>query len=222
MLVSTVLRSIVKDNQKIKNELSDEQLLTKVESDALLFLKKINSSLDINYVTQANFFFFKNKRDIIIHLVDSNQNYTYKLNFINLSPGFGLREKISQLTPSEGKYNILYSGYSKLSGLFVRLDYPPENFREYQKLEFDLLKEDPYLISEKAISYSFIQAEKDFINFFVYLTLKLPADQIKVLVYPDVPPLIMEIGGTEFVSEIYLGLEEDYNKLKEIMEPKPN
>ncbi len=218
MLISSVLKMISKDKQKIKSEMNSAELLAKVEPEALLFLKKINPNLDINYITQANLFFFKNKRDIVVHLVDSSQNYILKLDFINLSPGFGLREKLGQLTPAEGQYSILYSGYTKLSGLFVRLDYPPESFKEYQKMDFELLKEDPYLISEKAISYSFIQAEKDFINFFVYLSLKLNSENIKVLIYPDIPPLTMELGGTEFVSEVYLGLETEYNKLKIIMD----
>ncbi len=220
MISSAVLKSFIKESIRIKSEVDDLELLKMVEPKAILYTQNINSDLKIEDLESADFYFFKNKRELIIHLKSHSNDIIYKTEFLNLSPGFGLREKLSQLTPAEGIYSILYSGYLNKGGLFVRVNYPPEKFNEYQKMDFENLSLDPYVISEKPITNSFIQADKSLMEFLTFLTLKLNKNKIRLLIYPDTPPLAMEIGGTEFVSEIYRDLEQEYTKLNEIMELK--
>lgn len=218
MLISAFLKVFVKEQNRIKSEMSREELLALVEPDALDYLKSLNPEVNINQIVSADFFFFKNKREIAVILTDSAKDHLLKLNFKNLSPGYGLREKLNELTPPEGIYEVDYPGYISKGGLFVRVLYPPEPYKNYQRLNFEGLKTDPFLISEKALSYSFIQTENDFMKLFIYVILKLDHEKIRLLIYPDRPPLEMEMGGTEFVSEVYQKLESEYKRLNDLIE----
>jgi hypothetical protein len=216
--ISAFLKVFIKEQNRIKSEITNEELLGMVEPGAIEYAKSLNPELDLNKIVSADFFFFKNKREIAVVLSDGTKDYLLKLVFKNLSPGYGLRAKLNELTPAEGIYSVDYSGYLKKGGLFVRVLYPPESYKNYQRLNYEALKLEPYLISEKPLSYSFIQTENDFMKLFVYLILKLDQDKVRLLIYPDRPPLEMEIGGTEFVSELYQNLEKEYIKLNDLIE----
>lgn len=218
MLIISFFRDVIEKNNRLKSEISQEELLNLVEKDAISYAKALAPELNLSEVKSADFYFFKNKRELAIILKDTNKDHLIQLSFKNLSPGYGLREKIYELTPSEGIYQVDYAGYTKKEGLFVRVLYPPESFKDYQKIKFEELQKDPYLIAEKPSSASFIQTESDFMKLFTYLIAKLNKDNIKILIYPDRPPIEMELGGTEFLSEIYQKLDGEYNKLKELIE----
>lgn len=218
MFVTTLIRDSIKENQRLKSELTLEELNEKVKEDAIAYAKNLNPDVDLETIQHVDIFFFKNKREIEILLNDSEENFLMKTLFKNLSSGHGLREKLAEVTPSEGIYFVDQPGFVKSFGYFVKVDYPPVSYKDYQKLDFDNLKKESYVIAEKAIGDSFIQAETDFMKFFIYLILKLPKDKLKLLIYPDRPPLSMEIGGTEFTSEIYKKLDNEYKKLNLVYE----
>ncbi len=218
MIVSTLIKDSLNEKLKLKTEVSSEVLKQMVAADALAFANSLNSEIDLAKINAAKFYFFKNKRELEIVLNDGEKAYVLKTTFVNLSPGYGLREKVIDLTPSEGIYFVDQPGFQKTSGFFVKVQYPPESYKKYQKLEYEALKNETYMIAEKAIGASFIQVESAFMKFFIHLVLKLEKDKLKLLVYPDRPPLTMELGGTEFTSEIYKNLDIEYKKLTEIYE----
>lgn len=216
MIISYVAKNIKQDRDKIKSEITAEELKNQVSSSAEDFLKVKISDLNLESITAADFYFFKNKRELDIVLKTESNVFLLQHTFKNLSPGYGLRENLYELTPPEGVYSIDYPGYTKRSGLFVRVQYPPAFYKDYQRIDFETLEKDPILISEKVYSASFIQAEKETMNVFIYLISKLDAKNIRILIYPDRPPLTMELGGTEFTANIYKNLENEYSKLEEL------
>lgn len=206
------------EGRRIKSDISVQELNEKVKQDAIAYLKNLNSDIDVNKIISADIFFFKNKREIEAIINDGQKDYFLNLNFKNLSPGYGLRDKVTQLTPAEGIYFIDYTGFLKKKGFFVRVKYPPESYKDYQRIDYEALQEVPYLISEKPISDSFIQADSSFIKLLIYLSLNLEPTSLKLLIYPDKPPLLMELGGTEFSAEVYKKLDDEYKHLKEVRE----
>lgn len=218
IFITTLIKDSIKANQSLKSELSLQELEEIVKEDAIAFAKNLNPDVDLGTIKHADIFFFKNKRELEILLNNSEENFLIKTSFKNLSSGYGLREKIPEVTPSEGIYYVDKPGFVKSFGYYVKVDYPPESYKNYQKLDFDKLKKETYVIAEKAIGDSFIQADTAFMKFFIYLVLKLPKDKLRLLIYPDRPPLTMEIGGTEFMSEIYKKLDNEYKKLNLVYE----
>lgn len=223
MVITTVVKDSLLEKQIIKSEVSKDELTTMVEEDAIAQVQQLNPNVNLNEVKSADLFFFKNKRELEIILSDSEKSHLLTLSFKNLSPGYGLREKTTELTPAEGIYFIDQQGYLKTVGYFVKIKYPPESFKDYQRIQYDLLLKDTYMIGEKAIGQSFIQADAKTMKLIIYLILKLEENKVRLLIYPDRPPLSMELGGTEFTSEIYKDLDEEYKKLsdlKESLKPK--
>lgn len=223
MVITTVVKDSLLEKQVLKSELSSEELLAKVEKEALAFAQELNPETDLNKITSADLYFFKNKRELEIIVSGPVKDHLLTLSFKNLSPGYGLREKLTDLTPAEGIYYIDQQGYLKTVGYFVKIKYPPESYKNYQRIDYDLLAKDTYMIGEKAIGQSFLQANAKTMKLIIYLILKLEKNKLRVLVYPDRPPLTMELGGTEFTSEIYKNLDEAYkrlNDLKESLKPK--
>lgn len=213
IFVTTLVRDSLKENQRLKSELSPQDLEDSVKDEAIAYAKNLNPDVDLETIKYVDIFFFKNKRELEILLNNSEENFLMKTLFKNLSSGYGLREKLAEVTPSEGIYFVDQPGFVKSYGYFVKVEYPPESYKNYQKLDYETLKKETYVIAEKAIGDSFIQTDGDFMKFFIYLTLKLPKDKLKLLIYPDRPPLTMELGGTEFTSEIYKKLDNEYKKL---------
>jgi hypothetical protein len=218
MFLTTLIKDSLKDNQRLKSELTPLELQEKVQQDAFAYAKNLNPDVDLAAITNVDIFFFKNKRELEILLSDSQKSFLMKSFFKNLSSGYGLREKLAEVTPSEGIYFVKQPGFVKSYGYFVKVDYPPESYKKYQKIDYENLKKESYVIAEKAIGDSFIQADADFMIFFIYLITKLPKEKLRLLIYPDRPPLSMEIGGTEFTSEIYKKLDIEYKKLNLIYE----
>ncbi len=222
MFVAQFAKKALVEGQRIKSDITDEELNVKINLDAKTYIKNVAPGIEVEKIVSADFFFFKNKREIEAVLNDGQKKFFFKLSFKNLSPGYGLRDKLTQLTPAEGIYKIDYVGYIKDRGLFVRVLYPPKSYKDYQRLDFEALQKDPYLISEKPISSSFIQTNTDFIKLLIYLTLNLDPDSLRLLIYPDKPPLLMELGGTEFSSEIYKKLDEEFKLLERVKNPLEN
>lgn len=218
MVASSVFKMLKADRDKFKSDKTKAELSLELKADAQQYLKDSKLDIDLDTVTAADIFFFKNKREIAVILKTEEKNYLINTTFKNLSPGYGIREKIYELTPPEGVYSVELPGIQNKTGYFVKLNYPPADYTKYQRLNFEEMKADPILISEKVRTASFIQAETEFMKFLVYLSSKLETDKVRLLIYPDRPPLTMEISGTEFIANIYLNLEEEYKQLNELIE----
>lgn len=213
MIISGTVKYLGVEFNRLKSEVTEKQLVKKVEGGALGFAQTAGYDLPLKSIKEADFYFFKNKRQLTVVLMSKRKEVFFETNFKNLSPGYGLRYKTTDLTPSEGIYKVDYAGLNPKAGLFVRVLYPPESYKDYQRIEFEPLKLEPYLISEKPFTQSFIQVGKEALELMIFLSTQR-GTSVRLLVYPDKPPLTMELGGTEFTSEIYVKLEDEYYKMK--------
>lgn len=218
MAITSLLNLVQSNQEKVKTEKSKIELTADLKSEVQSYITEQKLELDLDKIIAADIFFFKNKREVSIILKTDQKDYLLNTTFKNLSPGYGLREKVYELTPPEGIYFVELPGVHSKSGYFLKLDYPPVEYQNYQRLNFEELKKDPVLISEKVRSSSFIQAEANLMKLLVYLSSKLDAESVRILIYPDRPPLVMELGGTEFVSQVYQNLVEEYKKLNVLIE----
>lgn len=218
MVTSSLIKFIQQDQDKMKSDKTKTELTSELKAEAQSYLAENKLDVDLASVVAADVFFFKNRREIAVVLSTADKDYLLNTTFKNLSPGYGIREKLYELTPPEGVYKIEFPGFQSNTGYFVKLSYPPAEYESYQRLSYEDLKKDPILVSEKVRSSSFIQADSNFMKLLVYLSASLDEQKVRLLIYPDRPPLTMEIGGTEFIANIYLNLEDEYKKLNELLE----
>lgn len=216
IILNLVKNKIIKKTNDVQSSYSQEDILQKIQPNINAFFQNKNINLNNENVTKLDVYIFKNKREFIL-LVESKQEdpKLFKFVFESFSPGFGLRNKLKELTFPEGSYNFSSAGMNN-SGLFFVLKYPPQFYSEYQRIDFEAVSKKQILVSESILTNSFLQADRNSLALLYYLGQKLGFDKVNIYVYPDRPPLTMEIGGTEFESKIYKKLESQYNKFLEV------
>lgn len=153
---------------------------------------------------------FKNESEIELWIPEQKSYTSFQTRMI--SPGVGLKTQFTESTFPEGVYAIKDVGLNDKAGYFIQLDYPSKKIQKDQKIKIEEFKHDAILITKEALYPSHVLLDEDVLEDLVYIIMKLGLENVKIAVFPQRPPLKMEINGTQVLAEIYSELSQLYKE----------